>query len=57
VTKVLTALTTVYGPRYACLDCPRPPGFDYCYKCKSSSNKTHTSHEFREIYEDDENEK
>ncbi|MCJ1391416.1 hypothetical protein MMC18_004280 [Xylographa bjoerkii] len=36
-------LMNIYGTRYKCLDCQN---FDYCFKCKYSSNETHVAHRF-----------
>lgn len=33
----------IYGSRYKCMDCT---DFDYCFKCKHSSNLTHPEHKF-----------
>lgn len=33
----------IFGPWYKSLDCPN---FDYCFKCKHSSDDTHPGHKF-----------
>ncbi|KAA6414847.1 MAG: hypothetical protein FRX48_01597 [Lasallia pustulata] len=40
----------IYGRRYECLDCARPPGFDFCFKCNYSVAQTHPDHKF-EVFE------
>ncbi|MCJ1423533.1 hypothetical protein MMC29_001417, partial [Sticta canariensis] len=36
----------IYGPRYNCSKCPN---FDYCFKCKASSDETHVDHKFEKL--------
>ena len=40
-TGSIAGLQEIYGARYKCSDCPN---FDYCFKCKNSSDQTHVGH-------------
>ncbi|MCJ1465677.1 hypothetical protein MMC07_004296 [Pseudocyphellaria aurata] len=42
-------LLDIYGARYHCSDCP---DFDYCFKCKVSSDETHEGHRFVKLEEE-----